>query len=346
MTYRMKNFLKNGTAQALTTAATTAVSEPIPMTEKDSKNFLARVDLAAASVTTGITLKLQESADNEVWEDVGSEASATVAAKTFAGGVAEITDITWPATAAAAQGDYVHITAYDGTTIAAWLDIDAAGTEPTGALYVAADEQITVPIVTGGSAADNAALARAALVANVTYAALFTTSAVSTATFTITQVNGGVVADPAPKSENDGGAGSITINVTTAGTDGGVNITTNRMTSTTHGYITGDPVIYRDGTLAVAPLVDGTIYYVIKVDANTLQLAETQALALAGTAIDLTDHGTGTQSLYISRHELRMNIEDSTDVAQLPTYPVCRVVATLGASDVLTVSAVWMSRRY
>jgi hypothetical protein len=52
---------------------------------------------------------------------------------------------------------------------------------------------------------------------------------------------------------------------------------------------TGDPP---------APLTTGTTYYVILVASPTIQLASTYALAVAGTAITLTDDGTGTHSIH------------------------------------------------
>lgn len=51
-----------------------------------------------------------------------------------------------------------------------------------------------------------------------------------------------------------------------------------------------------DGTLP-APLVAGTTYFAIRVSATTLKLATTLANALAGTAIDLTDAGSGSHTL-------------------------------------------------
>ena len=54
---------------------------------------------------------------------------------------------------------------------------------------------------------------------------------------------------------------------------------------------TGDPP---------APLVTGTTYYVILVASPVIQLASTYALAVAGTAITLTDDGTGTHSVNCS----------------------------------------------
>ncbi len=74
-------------------------------------------------------------------------------------GHGDTTVATMPATAAAAQGDYFHISRAHENSLATafWLDIDEDGTEPTGEQYVAAEYKIRVPIATGGTAAQNAA---------------------------------------------------------------------------------------------------------------------------------------------------------------------------------------------
>ncbi len=46
-----------------------------------------------------------------------------------------------------------------------------------------------------------------------------------------------------------------------------------------------------------APLVQGTVYFVILTASPVIQLATTPALAIAGTAITLTDDGTGTHTI-------------------------------------------------
>lgn len=211
---------------------------------------------------------------------------------------------------------------------------------PTGALYLAADEQIPINIEPGYTAAQVATAARAALVANAAFAADFTSSAVVTATITHTQTAGGTVADMAPKREDDGAAGSVVTNTTAAGSNGGVVLATNKMTSTTHNFVTGDRIVL-SGADVPLPFVTDTTYYVIKDDANTLQLAETQALALAGTEVDITDYGSGTVTLYKADYNIRMLVEDSSDAAQLPLQDTLKVVANSGSGDSCTVSAVW-----
>lgn len=66
------------------------------------------------------------------------------------------------------------------------------------------------------------------------------------------------------------------------------------ITLTTHPFIDGDPVYYEEGTGAIGGLTDGTVYYVIYTDANTIQLEAT----VGGGAIDLTSTGTGTANLF------------------------------------------------
>jgi hypothetical protein len=109
---------------------------------------------------------------------------------------------------------------------------------------------------------------------------------VSTVTLTLTDVD-------------DGTSGAATTGLTVAQTSytEGTDTTTSQITISTHGYVTGDAVVYRAGTTADTNLSDGSVYYVIRVDANTISLATTYANAIAGTAITLADDGTGTSTL-------------------------------------------------
>lgn len=78
---------------------------------------------------------------------------------------------------------------------------------------------------------------------------------------------------------------------------------TDQLTATAHGLLTGDVtrLFAAGGTLPTAAsggdLVEATDYFAIRIDANTIKLARSQALALAGTAIDLTSNGSGQQYL-------------------------------------------------
>lgn len=74
--------------------------------------------------------------------------------------------------------------------------------------------------------------------------------------------------------------------------------TTDLCTATGHGLKTGDKVrVSNSGGGLPTGLSAATTYYVIYVDADTFKLATTDALAVAGTPIDITGAGTGTHSI-------------------------------------------------
>lgn len=75
------------------------------------------------------------------------------------------------------------------------------------------------------------------------------------------------------------------------GTDGEVDVAESEVTIPTHGYSTGLKVqLTTTGTLP-DPLTTATDYFIIVVDANTIQFAETEQDAEDGVAIELTDTG-------------------------------------------------------
>jgi len=74
--------------------------------------------------------------------------------------------------------------------------------------------------------------------------------------------------------------------------------TTDICTATAHGFTTGDRVrLTNSGGALPAGLAASTDYYVIKLTADTFKLATSDALATAGTAVDVTGTGTGTHSI-------------------------------------------------
>lgn len=73
--------------------------------------------------------------------------------------------------------------------------------------------------------------------------------------------------------------------------------TTDICTKTAHGFVTGQKVRVSSTATLPAGLAAATTYYVIKLTADTFKLASTDANATAGTAVDITDTGTGTHSI-------------------------------------------------
>ena len=72
-----------------------------------------------------------------------------------------------------------------------------------------------------------------------------------------------------------------------------VSISADTLTFRNHRFLTGQRVTYNDGGgTAIGGLADG-VYFIIKVDQNTIQLATNASNAAAGTAIDLTSGAAG-----------------------------------------------------
>lgn len=71
-----------------------------------------------------------------------------------------------------------------------------------------------------------------------------------------------------------------------------VDTPTDVLTVGTHAFKTGDGPVRMTGT-PPAPLVAGVDYWVIVASSTTIKLAASHALALAGTAINVTDGGAG-----------------------------------------------------
>lgn len=77
-----------------------------------------------------------------------------------------------------------------------------------------------------------------------------------------------------------------------------VNITTDQIT-VTNDIPTATEIRFSSTGALPAPLVSGTIYYAIRIDATHIKVATNPVNAAAGTAIDLTDVGSGTHTLDI-----------------------------------------------
>ena len=79
-----------------------------------------------------------------------------------------------------------------------------------------------------------------------------------------------------------------------------VNNSTNVITINNHGYSTGDIVIYSRGTGHVlGGLTEYSIYYVIALNSNEIQLALTANNAALGTAINIAPADPGNNRLYV-----------------------------------------------
>ena len=129
--------------------------------------------------------------------------------------IMQVEKITIPATEDADQGDYIIIENQTGTKFAVWLDIDADGTAPSGALYGASDNQTEVNIATGDTNIENAAAFVAAINADVSVTGVVLVDNLD-GTVTVTREAGTCDANVV-KNSDDSGAGSITSSIVVTG---------------------------------------------------------------------------------------------------------------------------------
>lgn len=94
-----------------------------------------------------------------------------------------------------------------------------------------------------------------------------------------------------------------------------VDTTADTITIPSHGLATGQRVYYGAGGDPITGLTNREFYYVIRVDENTIQLAANSSNAAAGTDIDLTAVGTGTDALQVAPEELFFVDEEEAGVA-------------------------------
>ena len=78
------------------------------------------------------------------------------------------------------------------------------------------------------------------------------------------------------------------------GSGGTVSVSANTIKLNNHPFATGDYVTYTTSGTAIQGLVAGTSYFIIRVDSNTIRLANSFNNANNGVSIDITGLGTGT----------------------------------------------------
>lgn len=75
------------------------------------------------------------------------------------------------------------------------------------------------------------------------------------------------------------------------------------LTLAANNLVTGDSVWVVSANLLPTPLIPNTKYFYININNTTGKLATTKANAIAGTAIDLTDAGTGVHTIMFASGE-------------------------------------------
>ena len=92
------------------------------------------------------------------------------------------------------------------------------------------------------------------------------------------------------------GTGSLTFNFATTDINTGTEVIT---VPTNTSLYTGQPIVYTTSGTVAGDLVASTTYYAIRLSATTISIADSLALAHAGTAHNLTGTGSGTHTFTI-----------------------------------------------
>jgi microcystin-dependent protein len=186
----------------------------------------------------------------------------------------------------------------------------------------------------GGSAAPTGfLLCDGSAVSRATYSALYTTLGTS-----FGAGNGSTTFNlPDARSRFLVGAGAGTFIATFASTD--VNATTDVITVPSNNSLyTGKPVVLTGTGVAPTGLAFSTTYYVINVSATTIKLATSVANAVAGTAIDITGAGSGTNTLTVSYTNNSVGAKGGEEIhaltqAEMPSHTHgIKVTANIAAS--------------
>lgn len=108
-------------------------------------------------------------------------------------------------------------------------------------------------------------------------------------------------------------------------TDANVSAANDTITITNHGGISGQVVYISQGSGATLPggLSDGRYYYVTRVDADTVKLSENVTDYNAGTFVDITSAGSGTNDFLLRRRTLTAGTDytvSGQDITLTPGY--------------------------
>lgn len=232
----------------------------------------------------------------------------------FLSGTARAT-FTVPSLAASSASEYLYFYDAAGNSWCACLDKTGADPDPTGNPWgtTAAGRKVKVDI-SGQTTAAQVATAVAAGLNGLSALTFAVSAAAGDGTFIVTGLVGGVVTAPGTKNPTSAGSAvHISVVATYAGATSAINLTSNAITVSAHGLTTGSQLRITTTGTRPTPLAGGTDYYAIIVDDDTIKLATSLVNAEAGTAIDLTALGYGTQTLDLTDLNVAVNMEISID---------------------------------
>lgn len=198
-----------GVEDGLTTIGLNYKREPHTLQEFVAKATALNLVLDELDYSAGST-------DNLVAEGTAlAITTSSLAAGTV--GVAEITTVTMDTFANSAQGDYMILNTKAGVSFAIWLDLDDAGTVPTGPLFLATTYQIEVDIATADTAVQVAGKVKADIELDSNWTGFETITDNANGTLTVTNSDLGTVTDATVHNAAEDAPGSIGVAEATPG---------------------------------------------------------------------------------------------------------------------------------
>lgn len=157
---------------------------------------------------------------------------------------------------------------------------------------------------------------------------------------------GKVVGSPVLKLQDSSGLNiwtdskTATASASTQKTVSAVDASADTLTSASHGYTSGQPVVINSSGALPAGLEAGKVYYAEAVDANTVKLHTIRDLS---SPVDITDAGSGTiQLTAVSRVEIVITSYLSSDISSgyAPVNAQARVVCSSAGGESAQIVAV------
>ena len=280
------------------------------------------------SGTGEYSITLEDNYNKFLKGDVQIICDIDATAKTALTGVSQVDRLTFVQKSSCTAGDFCIVTDTAGVKWA--FSIDKTGTDPTptSALYTAIPSAKKIHVDISGATTDaNVATAvQAAFGALVGIGTTTTVSVVTGAYFDCTQVYRAPVAVPALYKED--GTASPTSFTTSSGAVGvqttidPTNTTGESITFTSaHGWTTGKYVALSIGGGSLPTGWSATNYYVIVVNTTKIRFASSLANAEAGTAITISDYGTGGQTMTVTPNSSGSGVAhvEFTDASDIDT---------------------------
>jgi hypothetical protein len=250
----------------LAAIAITPMAYALPLTKSGPNAYTGNlINESGLAYSTTVALDLSAYAANKV-SVVVVYSSANFTASTFTDGTVSTGNITVVSTTALA-GKYLTINRVE--------------------LVAGTDFAVGYPTTTATNIAS-------AINSHYILSTLMSAQAISTVVYTTSTLVGGNF----PLATSDATKVSVSGANMTGGTGAGYSAATDVVRVPSHGFTLGLPILY-SGTPVIQGILTGTTYYALPIDSDTIYLATTSALALAGSYINLNaQHANATAATY------------------------------------------------